>query len=82
MSDPPGALFLAELGVAIYPHQSPELLDTLAAAQAANGRFDDAKRTVEKAIEEAHRQDKSEYLEAFERRPKLYAARQRFIEKR
>ena len=80
--DPRGALFLAELGVAIYPDQSPELLDTLAAALAANGRFDDAVHAVEQAIAVARLTGKSEYLEAFGRRRDLYTAGEKFIESR
>jgi tetratricopeptide (TPR) repeat protein len=49
LRDPDEALSLARRACELTGHGKPELLDTLAAAFAAAGRFDEAEKTAEKA---------------------------------
>ena len=52
---PEEALVLARQAVARAPAPHPQLLDTLAAALAANGRFDEARQTAQQAIDLARK---------------------------
>lgn len=54
---PAEALRLALHAVALGPPDNPSLLDTLAAAYAINGRFDNACATAEKAVSLARQQE-------------------------
>jgi tetratricopeptide (TPR) repeat protein len=51
LRDPASAVSLAERAVQIRTPPDPAVLDTLAAAYAASGRFDDAVRAAERAVE-------------------------------
>lgn len=70
------ALLIAETLVRTHP----DFLDTLAAAQAASGRFDDARRTATAAIVLARAAGSDEFVRALESRLALYRADQPFIE--
>jgi Tfp pilus assembly protein PilF len=50
LRDPAFAVALAERAASLSPIPSPDVLDTLAAAYASAGRFDDAVRTLERAL--------------------------------
>ncbi|MCK5363174.1 MAG: hypothetical protein KAR22_09410, partial [Gammaproteobacteria bacterium] len=53
-------------------HQVPELLDTLAAAQAANGDFEQAAQTLERALALAAGGSAAQYIPEFRERHALY----------
>jgi tetratricopeptide (TPR) repeat protein len=69
---PAKAVFLAEIVNEHTEHRVPELLDTLAAALAADGRFDSAIGTLEKAMNLAGSGNASVYMEEFRERLVLY----------
>lgn len=69
---------LAELLVKSVPEAIPELLDTLAAAYAANGQYAQAVATIDRAIELARTGAKAAYLPEFNARRARYAAGQRY----
>lgn len=73
------AFGLAMLATAGPRSQDSALLDTLAAAYAATGRFDDASATIERAIEFAVSSGYGDYVGEFESRLKLYRNRQRYF---
>jgi tetratricopeptide (TPR) repeat protein len=54
LRDPQEAVRLAEEACALTNYSNPTVLDTLAAAYAEGGRFEDAVRVAQKAIELAH----------------------------
>ncbi len=58
-ADPPEALRLAQQAVERAPAPHPDLLDTLAAAFAANGRFEDARQTAQAATDLARQNGNS-----------------------
>ncbi len=58
----------------------PTFLDTVAAAQAANGRFDDARRNVTAAVALARDAGEHEFVRELESRLTLYREDQPFIE--
>ncbi|MDX1432936.1 MAG: tetratricopeptide repeat protein [Gammaproteobacteria bacterium] len=74
------ALVLADLANASTDYAVPELLDTLAAAQAANGAFAAAASTMEKAISLAAGGPAAGYREQFESRLALYRRGKRYTE--
>jgi len=57
---------------------SPPVLDTLAAAYAEAGRFEDATSTLDRAIELARRAEVLELVEKLTRRRVLYASGQAY----
>jgi Flp pilus assembly protein TadD len=59
----------------------PTFLDTVAAAQAAAGQFDDARRNTTAAIALARDAGQDEFVRALEKRLALYRADQPFIER-
>lgn len=71
LRDPPRAIRLAESAVAGNPGD-PARLDTLAAAYAAAGRFDDAIRTGKRAVELAERIGAAPVAEQAQQRLSLY----------
>ena len=71
--DGPRAVRLAEWACKTTSHKSPPLLDSLAAAYAQTGQFDQAIRTTEQAIEIVRRNPKAS-TETLESRLKLYRA--------
>jgi tetratricopeptide (TPR) repeat protein len=71
--DGPRALRLAEWACKATAYKSPPLLDSLAAAYAEVGRFDEAIRTIQKAIEIVRSNPKTS-TETLESRLQLYKA--------
>ena len=70
---PIDALSLAQRAIAVAGDDHPEVLDTLAAAYAANGRFDDAVSTARRAIQAARANPRFEpMVPAIEGRMRLY----------
>ncbi|MFQ5806490.1 MAG: hypothetical protein ACE5I3_08575, partial [Phycisphaerae bacterium] len=74
------AVKLAEQAVTQASEPSPDRLDTLAAALAADGRFTEAVRTVASAISLAEEAGASEKAERFRQRLALYKAGKRYVE--
>ena len=72
--DAPAAVKLAEQVCRATEYRVPELLDTLAMAYAASGRFGEAVATARKAMELAARADRPEYAKKIEVRLELFAA--------
>ena len=72
------AVRLAEQLIASAAGDDPAHLDTLAAALAESGRFDDAVRTAERARALALKAGANDLAEQFARRLSLYATRNRF----
>jgi tetratricopeptide (TPR) repeat protein len=62
-------------------YKEAELLDTLAAAYAAGGRFDDAISTAKKALSEAQAHNREDLAGEIQKRIKLYEAGKRYIQK-
>lgn len=69
---PAQALGLASIADRLTQHRVPELLDTLAAAQAANGRYRDAAETLERALNLAADSPAAVYIPEFRKRLSLY----------
>ncbi len=69
------AVSLAEWAAELSNHKDPAVLDTLAAAYAEAGRFSEAVKTAEQAIELAGAQRKSTLADSLRRRMKLYQDR-------
>ncbi len=78
---PGQALALATLADQLTGHQVPELLDTLAAAQAANGDFEQAAQTLERALALAAGGSAAQYLPEFRERRALYRQGKAFVDK-
>jgi Flp pilus assembly protein TadD len=74
LRDPPRAVDLARRAVAGESPPDPNSLDTLAAAQAANGDFADAAATAQRAVEGAVQSGRTGSARAFEARRRLFAA--------
>jgi tetratricopeptide (TPR) repeat protein len=74
--DPPEALTFARRACELTKYQNPGMLDTLAAALAANGQFDKAAETVDKAIQIAKSTDQNELVPDFQKHLNLYKNRQ------
>jgi protein O-mannosyl-transferase len=69
---PAEALRLARRAVELAPGPHPGLLDTLAAALAANGQFDEARQTAQQALDLALRDRNAELAARLERRLAAY----------
>lgn len=74
------ALRLARQALADPRNRTASRLDTLAAALAANGRFDQAAQTARQAIELAERSGAAAAAEQFRRRLELYRAGKPYVE--
>jgi len=70
--DPKEAIQLAERACELTNYENPGLVDTLAAAYAAAGRFSDAVATAEKAVKLAASTDNKERAERIQNRLQLY----------
>jgi len=70
------AVRLADLACKASDYELPDLLDTLAAANANAGNFDAALKWSDKAIKLARESQKQPLVEAFESRRRLYAEQQ------
>jgi tetratricopeptide (TPR) repeat protein len=68
------ALMLATKACRATGARDPELLDTLAMAYAANGRFDEAIATAQKGIARAQEAGSTEWLSVLQERVQLYRA--------
>ena len=70
--DPEAAIAFAKHAVEITKEQDPSALDTLAAAQAANGKYKEAAQTAQAAIKLANSQDNKPLADAISERLQLY----------
>ena len=77
---PAQALALATLADQLTGHQVPELLDTLAAAQAATGDFEQAAQTLERALALAAGGSAAQYIPEFRQRRALYRQGKAFVD--
>ncbi len=74
--DPGEALTFARQACELTEYQEPGMLDTLAAALAANGQFDKAAETAGKAIQIAKSTGQNERVRDFQNHLNLYKTRQ------
>jgi Flp pilus assembly protein TadD len=74
--DPPQALKFARQACEITEYQDPGMLDTLAAALAANGQFEKAAETAAKAIEIARSTGQNAQAAGIQKHLKLYKNQQ------
>lgn len=79
--NPKNALEAARRAIELDGDGDPRYLDTLAAAQAANGRFSDAVETIKDAMKKAEAYSSSEELEAMKQRLVAYQSKKGFINK-
>jgi tetratricopeptide (TPR) repeat protein len=77
---PRQALVLATLADRLAGHEVAELLDTLAAAQAANGDFGQAAKTLERALALAPGGSAARYIGEFRERLALYRSGKAFVD--
>ena len=75
------AVEFAQQGCELTGYKDPILLDTLAVAYAAAGRFDEAKATAEKALNIAKKTGRENLAIAIQKRIKLYEAGQPYRQK-
>ena len=73
------AIQMAERAVALTGRQHPVMLDTLAAAYAAAGRFQDAVGTAQAASSLARRAGAAALAERIESRLRIYMKRQPYV---
>lgn len=78
-ADRAAAVPLAEQAVAATDGRSPAILDTLAAALAANGRFDEAVNAVRRGIALAEEQGAAALADELRRRLELYQAAKPYV---
>ncbi len=76
IQDADKAIELAERVNELTGYKNPGSLDTLAAAYAASGRFDDAVKTAEKAINLAETQNQKELAQRIQKRLELYKVKE------
>ena len=70
--DPSQAIYLGEYASEVTQRRDPQVLDALAAAYAAAGRFEEAEEAVEAAITIARNQGNPDRLDELIRRRDLY----------
>jgi spermidine synthase len=75
------AIELAERACELTRHKEPGPLDTLAAAYAAAGRFDDAVTTAQRAIDGVKATGQEKLAGEIQKRIELYKAGHRYIQK-
>jgi tetratricopeptide (TPR) repeat protein len=78
--DPVRAVELAERGCKLTAHREPKLLDSLAAAYAGAGRFAEAVRTAERALEVAKLLGAKELAPGIGKRLEMYRREQTYYE--
>ena len=78
--NPKEAVRLAERACELTDYENPALLDTLAAAYAAAGKFPRAIETAEKALQLAQSSGQNELMSEIQNRLRLYKAGQPYIE--
>jgi protein O-mannosyl-transferase len=74
------AIELAQRAAELSGGREPAVLDTLAAAYAASGRFNDAVQTAKKALDLASQQNNQPLVESIEAKIRLYEANTPFRE--
>ena len=77
----PKAVEFAQRGCELTGYKDPMLLDTLAVAYAAAGRFDEAKATAERALNIAKETGRENLAAEIQKRIKLYEANQPYQQK-
>jgi tetratricopeptide (TPR) repeat protein len=70
--DAPKAISFAERAAELTKHQNPTILDTLAAAYAAAGRFEKAVKTAQKALDLAEAQQNSQLADSIRKQLERY----------
>ena len=80
LRDPAGAIAAGENAARLTEHTDPAVLDTLAAAYASAGRFADATRTLEHAIEISREREDEASVREFVGRLALYRSRRAYVE--
>jgi Tfp pilus assembly protein PilF len=75
------AIELAQRACELTEYKEPAMLDTLAIAYAAAGKFDDAKATAEKALNIAKKMGRENLAIEIQNRIKLYQASQQYRQK-
>jgi tetratricopeptide (TPR) repeat protein len=80
LQDADRAIALAEHACEMTGHKQPNLLDTLAASYAAGGRFEEAVKTAQKAIDAAKGQGQEELAGKIEKRKELYQTGKPYIQ--
>jgi tetratricopeptide (TPR) repeat protein len=75
------AIGFAQRACELTGYKAPTMLDTLAAAYAAAGRFNEAMTTAEQAINTAKTQGRKDLADEIQNRTELYKAGQRYIQK-
>jgi tetratricopeptide (TPR) repeat protein len=75
------AVEFAQRGCELTDYKNPMLLDTLAVAYAAAGRFDEAKATAEKALSIAKETGRENLAVEIQKRIKFYEAGQPYLQK-
>ena len=78
--DPPEAVRLARRACELTAYKSAGLLDTLAVACAADGKFAEAVAAVEKALKLARHLQQKELVESMQKRLELFKAGQAYVE--
>ena len=81
LEDPNKAIEYAERACSLTGNNKAEILDTLAAAYASGGKFEEAVITAQKAIEAAKSRDQDNLAGNIQKRMELYKAGQRYIQK-
>jgi tetratricopeptide (TPR) repeat protein len=75
------AIELAHRACELTEYKDPMVLDTLASAYAAAGRFDDAVTTAEQAVNAAKARGQEDLAGEIQKRIELYKASYRYIQK-
>jgi cytochrome c-type biogenesis protein CcmH/NrfG len=80
LRDPQEAVRYARQACKLTKYENPAVLDTLAAAYAAAGRFDEATAIAQKVLELAQSSKKTELMDGIQDRLRLYQAGRPYIE--
>jgi len=80
LKNSPEAIELATKACELTEHKDPQSLDTLAAAYAAAGRFEQAAITAQKALELANSNNETKLVEQIKERLDLYKANKPYID--
>ena len=80
LRNPAEAVSHAERAAELTRFGSPQIMDTLAAAYAASGRFDDAIRAAEHAVSVASQSGNAELASAIRARVELYRKGQPYVD--
>jgi tetratricopeptide (TPR) repeat protein len=81
LRNPSEALKYAKKACALTNYKNPKMLDTLAAAYAADGQFSKAIETIDKAIELGAGTEENSWLREVEKRKALYQENKPYFEK-